>query len=221
MKNGKIKLNKTKLIARVMLVVLLFSSALNLAGCGEPHVKKGQCYDEVFIKEYRTGFKVVSDSNCFPIDDITFSMYIGISNSFGNVVRDWFGTLEDVYYVVYIANEIDTELDPNSAHILDYSYIIKEISCEEVMDNEEEYDYIQLPNNNRIYKHCETITLPQECIISGANSDYPDFCLGILVAKKNIENGEEKFDSPVELLFKYFHYNVDEYNTVHIDFNNT
>ena len=33
MKNGKIKLNKTKLIARVMLVVLLFSSALNLAGC--------------------------------------------------------------------------------------------------------------------------------------------------------------------------------------------
>ena len=34
MKNGKIKLNKTKIIARVMLVVLLFAGTLNLAGCG-------------------------------------------------------------------------------------------------------------------------------------------------------------------------------------------
>ena len=33
MKNGKMKLNKTKIVARVMLVVLLLSSALNLAGC--------------------------------------------------------------------------------------------------------------------------------------------------------------------------------------------
>ena len=34
MKNGTIKLNKTKIVARVMLVILLFSSAVNLAGCG-------------------------------------------------------------------------------------------------------------------------------------------------------------------------------------------
>ena len=35
MKNGKIKANKTKILARVMLVVLLFSSAINLSGCGK------------------------------------------------------------------------------------------------------------------------------------------------------------------------------------------
>ena len=33
MKNRKTKLNKTKLIARVMLVVLLLSSALNFCSC--------------------------------------------------------------------------------------------------------------------------------------------------------------------------------------------
>ena len=55
MKNGKIKLNKTKLIARVMLVVLLFSSALNLAGCGfvEYHWE-GKSHQEFveYIKKY-------------------------------------------------------------------------------------------------------------------------------------------------------------------------
>ena len=34
MKSGEININKTKIVARVMLVVLLFSSAVNLSGCG-------------------------------------------------------------------------------------------------------------------------------------------------------------------------------------------
>ena len=221
MKNGNIKTNKTKIVARVMFVVLLISTVINLAGCGEPQVKKGQYYEEVFFKEFRIGFKVVSDAESFPIDDITFSMYIGISNGFASVVEDWFGTLENVYYIIYAANAIDTDLDPGGVNTLDYSYIIKEIPCKEVLDNKEEYNYFQLSYSNRIYNHCETITVPKECIINGDDVAYGDFCLGILVAQKYIENGVEKYQSGIELLFEYLFYYVDEDGTVFIDFTNT
>ncbi len=57
MKNGKNKLNKTKLIARVMLVVLLLGGTLNLAGCGlVEYYWEGKSHQEFveYIKNYNS-----------------------------------------------------------------------------------------------------------------------------------------------------------------------
>ena len=42
--------NKTELIARVMLVVFLLLSGLNLTGCVKSQLKKGQYYEQSTIK---------------------------------------------------------------------------------------------------------------------------------------------------------------------------
>ena len=65
MKNGNIKANKTKILARVMLVILLISSTINLAGCGlvEYHWE-GKTHQEFveYIKNYNSRHDLYVDT---------------------------------------------------------------------------------------------------------------------------------------------------------------
>ena len=60
MKNGKMKLNKTKILARVMLVVILLASAINLSSCvSSGKVCRNICFNShsellAFVEEYNS-----------------------------------------------------------------------------------------------------------------------------------------------------------------------
>ena len=76
MKNTNLKLNKTKLVARLMIVILLLTSALTLASCGNKGLEVGMFKYGEFMPEFMCGYK--SNINQFYINDVTLDFYYGI-----------------------------------------------------------------------------------------------------------------------------------------------
>ena len=83
----KIKFNKTKIVARVMLVVLLLSSAINLAGCSNNWLEinnnegiewglksSGLRREEVNLVS--VAYK--SDKKEFDVNDVTLTFFYGV-----------------------------------------------------------------------------------------------------------------------------------------------
>ena len=143
MKNVKIKANKTKIVARVMLVILLISSAINLAGCGNKGLEAGESKYGDFIPMFMCGYK--SDNNEFDIDNVTLDFYYGCTAYKYSVPR----------FELYFSDEKEN------------MYLIKKVDEEltsEKYNIETKYVPFLMRSfiNNLTYNYCEKITIPKE-----------------------------------------------------------
>ena len=77
MKNENFKTSKTKLIAKLMLVVILIVGTINLTGCVKSQIGKGQFFDQTSIK-LPISLRVISDTQEFELNDVTFQLNIGL-----------------------------------------------------------------------------------------------------------------------------------------------
>ena len=145
MKNTNLKLNKTKLIARLMLVILLLTSALTLASCGSNGLEDGfEGGGRDIVPSFVCAYK--SDRFEFEIDDVTLTFYYG--GGFGSDIekekRDRFNypTFE-----LYFVNDEET-------HIL-----VKRV--EENLVSEKYRTWIGR-GSKRFFNHSEELTIPKE-----------------------------------------------------------
>ena len=240
MKNGKMKLNKTKIIARVMLVVLLFAGTLNLAGCSisvkPSQVNKGQYYDKGLVYDSNVSLMIVSDTNAFFMDDVSFQVYIGLHKKSYSLI-DWltkdqnellyktndiseiadFDKEKNFYYVLYATNYGD-DIKNDMENLLNYAYILKEISFEESLKNGA-YNFTKMPfTTDYHYNYSEKITIPKECIMSAIENEYHVMRIGIAYAEK-IDDGEIKYGPyvPTDVIGVSIHCYLTEEGAVYVD----
>ncbi len=164
MRNGKIKANKTKIVARVMLVVLLLSSAINLSGCGKEdeyifHPHSPELHNYIHSIAYSSGRK-------FYIDNVNINVSYAIHklNIFGEVKPD---AKEKLAYnwgnyslYIYMCNSNTShEYGPNYDHCC---LLLKHITDEELFSKE--FGCIDTPffiNNGVVYNHTDNIVIPK------------------------------------------------------------
>ena len=155
MKNEKIKANKTKILARVMLVVLLFSSAINLAGCGGKGLEAGFKWknETDAWRDYYCAYR--SDEREFNINDVTLTFYYG-----GNT-----NGIEFPFAIYFMNEEEDI-------------YLIKEVkdhNPEDYLVNDEYNKILFTYKYTRIFNHSEIITIPADLFVN--DSGYILFIL--------------------------------------------
>ena len=213
-----LKTNKRKFIARVMLLVLLVASLFSFVGCGiEPHVKKGQYYeDNRSLQSLNWELMAVSDIEEFALDDITFSLYVGqqdevnesvYTNKYGTLDREKMST-DELYAGDYVDN------------VLNYAYVVKEIPIEEVLNNFE-YRCIDIPFIGYYFNHYEKITIPKECILGGLEDTYKSIFIGCCLAQKYYEENEVRYVSGFISREIVLSYRMKDDGTVFINFPNS
>ena len=222
-----LKANKRKFLAGVMLLVLLVASLFSFVGCGiEPHVKKGQYYEDTRgLQRNNWELKAVSDTEEFALDDITFSLYFGMQDNKEEVYIDKFGSLDNVYFVIYVSNTVDREKmltsgDAYTNHELNHAYVIKEIPIEEMLNNFE-YRYINIPFVGYYFNHYEKITIPKECILGGLEDTHKSIFIGTCVAQKYYEENEVRYVSGFISREIVLSYRMKDDGTVFINFPNS
>ena len=167
MKNGKIKLNKTKLIARVMLVVLLLSSAINLMGC----LKEDKYMYIAHNRDASNEIQSIAYSSDveFDIDNVNINVSYGVHklNIFGEVKpnpKDQVasGTYKNYNFSLsaYICNCVDY---PEEHPVQNTNCILFNYVCDEELFSKE-YGYIDTPSfisNGVVYNHTDNIIIPE------------------------------------------------------------
>ena len=226
-----LKANKRKFLARVMLLVLLVASLFSFVGCGiEPHVKKGQYYvDNRSLQSLNWELKAVSDIEEFALDDITFSLYVGQQDEVNeSVYTNKYGTLDNVYFVIYAANTVDREKMSTDElyagdyvdNVLNYAYVVKEIPIEEVLNNFE-YRCVDIPFIGYYFNHYDKITIPKECILGGLEDTYKSIFIGCCLAQKYYEENEVRYVSGFISREIVLSYQMKDDGTVFINFPNS
>ena len=248
MKNGKTKINKTKLIARVMLVVLLFSSALNLAGCSisvnPSQVNKGQYYYKALGDDRHIGLMAISDSEEFTLDDISFQLYIGLHKKSYSLI-DWMITDENelltktydiseiadydkyknysyvIYAYVYNSDTINLPQDDYWTNIYwDNAYVLREISYEESFKNGA-YNFTKMPfTTDYHFNYSEQITIPKEYLMSFGDDEYGTLCIAAELVKK-IDDGTTKYGERFSHVYSVgigLDYHIKDDGTIILDF---
>ncbi len=179
------KTNKRKFVAKIMLLVLLVTSAFSFTGCGEKYKYK-------FLASYDFGTIIAataySDTNVFDIDNVTLTL------SYGAHELDFLGRADDnpkeqlpitsqnnqLALYIWLCNKTSyKEKEENS----NCGTIIRIVEEEEIFS--QEYGYIDTPffiSNGIIYKHNETITIPSYMFENEYGTVYIRF--SFLVAKK-------------------------------------
>ena len=167
MKNTNLKLNKTKLVARLMLVVILVAGTLNLVGCSSN-------YNYVRNNERRgdesqpVSLVVGSNTNIFEIDDCTLDLEIGIHqlSVFGKIddnVKEkqyQFRPNQRIAFAIYFCDDEMVQVIPQSTtdiKSIEGHWFVKEITEEEAFTKEYGYNYLKS-------NHVEKITIPTEFI---------------------------------------------------------
>ena len=205
MKNTNFKLNKTKLIARLMLVVILGMSVVVLSSC-MPNIKKGQYYSSG-NPDIGTDIMVVIDENNIDIDDWYVDVYIGLRRKKHSLI-EWLLTDKEallretteiskvpdfnsnIYYIVSIANR--NAFSEQFVHFdLSKAYILKEISNAESLENGN-YNYTELPIvSGYYYNYCERFMIPKDFILDTLNIEKNHNCYFCLtVVEKDPLTGE-------------------------------
>ena len=207
--------SKTKLIARIMLLVLLLASAASLGACGKvSQVNKGQYYIRALPGDHGVSIMAVSNTNEFDLNNISFQLYIGLHLKSYSLM-DWITTdknelltktyevseipdidsYKNFYYIVYASNSHD--LDPHD-DILNYAYILKEIPFEESL-KDGAYNFTEMPfSSDYYYNHSETITIPKECVLAASDDEYKHLIIGVVLAEK-IDNSEIQYRSTSDM----------------------
>ena len=175
MKNTNLKLNKTKLVARLMLVILLLTSALTLASCGNQSKGLEVGFD-VNRDHMALAFKCAyrSDKTEFNINDVTLTFYYGgfFEYSIDIERRDRFS------YPTFELSFYDEESDKR--------ILIRKVEENLVSDKYRAY----VTNTNfftRVisYNHSEEITIPKELFNKDFGIIY--FCIYGANVRENAE----------------------------------
>ena len=227
---------KTKLIARIMLLVLLLASALSFAGCGRVPQGYYDPYDFNYnLNQEERGSELrisaVSNTDIFDINDISFNLLLGThANKY--IGRQHPKGYEKEHYLYYSNRELknaqggeyvfalyisDIENLYMEQHIADianienYEYIL---SINEEVAFSEEYGYI-VENwfllDSFLYNHIESITIPSENI----RNDIGSFVVHFVCYIENYTNN--CYDVIYDELVIFDYQKIDE-KTVHIDF---
>ena len=197
---------RTKLIAKILVLVLLVTSALSFVGCEEPHVKKGQYYSLSEDFYFPIAMKIVSNTKEFSLDDVTLQLYVGLhrqevtwldlffrdKNKSNNTIDEPIEISDydkNCCYLILIYNpsfgDISNEPRYYFENYTEFNpYILKEISYEESLKNEK-YSYTRYPNGQYYYNYSQTITIPQEYFVS---SDRQVVCIAVLLVEKLSDN---------------------------------
>ena len=187
MKNTNLKLNKTNLVARLMLVVILIVGVLNLTGCVKSQLESGDCFQETYWG-HPISLRVVYEEK-YSINNVNLKLYVGLHKKeyslFDWSTKDIKALLsesydisempnyyDDVYYVIYMANPYLDESNVDGDMIRE-EYILKEISYGESL-KDGIYNYTKMPyTGERYYNNCETITIPSDYFVeTGYNKFY-------------------------------------------------
>ncbi len=228
---------KTKLIARIMLLVLLLASALSFAGCGRVPDGYYDPYDfEYYLSQNMRGddatiLKIwaTSNKNVFDTNNITFillygthaNQYVGRQDTkFYDLERYLeYGTrkYEDYTFALYICDwtmeheDVFYENIYDIENIVDHEFI-KSINAEEAFS--EEYGYI-VENwfllDGFLYNHIESITIPKEYI----KENRGRFVIKLVAFYENSETEQYLPQKVEDIVFEYEKIDV---NTVKINF---
>ncbi len=236
MKKTTYKTNKRKFVAKIMLLVLLVTSAFSFAGCAEPHVKKGQYYTENGPPYFWDGIalKVVSDTKNFELDNVTLQLYFGLRPKDVSWV-DWFfndenksnNTTEESIKIhdsyknyCYLLCTYDYRLvmDEDGIHTIDIDFnnenlhIFKEISYEESL-TDERYTYPRYPNGTYYFNYSQTITIPEDTFLGNSGT----ICIVIALVEK-LDAQNVKYSQPYDIQLKSMCYLKADDGTVELDF---
>ncbi len=175
--NLKTKTNTVKqILAKVMLLIMLLVYLLNLSACRDPNCVKGDFYALSVIPSYSDNvIKVVSKTNYFELNNITFDLYIGLkeikgflsTNKMNNVSQNDLQVVDkeakESYYVVAVTtDDVFYAYDKDSdfyQYIYDNMTILKEISVKD----EEKFPYVKKWHGKDI-SYSESITIPKDLI---------------------------------------------------------
>ena len=181
MKNTENREGKTKHIARIMLLILLLSSAINLAGCDMEYKYLLNAHRYSHDGNYSPGhFVATSNKTIFNKNDITFNIayathQIQESNPKESYPNNY-GNNPIMYFGVYICPKAKTSKDFWEFENYQYTNIyslqnidgytfVNGITDEQAFTNE--YALIPTPffiSDGSIYNHTEDITIPPEYI---------------------------------------------------------
>ena len=205
MKNPTTKLNKSKLVARGMLLVFLLTSVVSFVGCSFFTDRRKYIINTQSDPYCEIMLKATSDVNNFPIDDVTFDLYIGLN---GKNWFDWFlngkcePERENTYYLVYMLTDKDyRNLVLNNESILNYSHIVKEIPYKETVETNK-YNFINPLFLGEYFNCCEKITIPKEILLDGVDEHFQGIHIGVCLAEKSTGSNE--------YVIKYYHHTIFE-----------
>ena len=227
-------MKKIKFLARVILLVLLLSSALGLLGCSK--IPNGYYYP--YDASYRLlsdGSKMkicaISNTNVFNKNNVTFDLligthankYIGRQNLYKCEIDDYpyygyreLGKYGEYVFALYLSEEYRYGLPVDSNNITEITNyeFIQSISEKDAFS--EEYGYVVKDNiifpPTFYFKHKESITISQEKI---SNKDGT-FILTLACYIVDFDNNSYHIVFSEEL---YFHYQQIDENTIIINFN--
>ncbi len=244
MKNS-LKNKKSILAARVMLIILLLTSAVSLAGCGWNYQEEGYYYPRehkyYLGQRSKSNWEImeifaVSDTNVFPVDNITFDLIYGTHASKYMGVRETNRIYDADCYTYYYENPdhslqgeycfalylVDGEDSKNfqneDARIgeidcIENYQLFKKISEEQAFS--EEYGYVVYGHfrivATKYFKHIENFTVPAEYVKDKQGS----FIINIIAYWKDYNKDYYIVDEDRVIVFEYE--KIDE-NTVKIEF---
>ena len=207
MKNINLKLNKTKLVARLMLAVIWVMSIVVLSSCYyyEPNLKKGQHYSSG-NPELGNDIMVVIEQTQIDLDDFYVDAYIGLHLK-KHPLSEWISTdkeallretvdisripdfNENLCYIVSIANE--NAFSNNFNHLdLNKAYILKEISSAESYENGN-YNYTKIPfGSGYYYNYCERFVIPKNFILDTLDTGHGTWIFCLSIVEKDPVTGE-------------------------------
>lgn len=173
----------SKITARVMLIILLFTSTVSFSACGkgvDKYVKMNYLGDHVPMQMI-----ISSNSKIFPKDDVTLNLSYGFQIILYNGELDnrneYFIEEYELTYGIYIADNYDYKNANNCSWYttdiedIDGYQFIKQISEEEALSEEYwvVFPYFAYGYGSEEYKHTERITIPKEYV----NNPTGDFAI--------------------------------------------
>ena len=226
----------SKITARVMLIILVLTSALSFGACGEPNCEEGQYYNSTALIELSLSLKAISDIDEFPSNDVTFDICIGLNR---RMLRNFY-TIDEYetptwpyysdnwYYVLYVVHALDFDNwtenvdynDYNSQENIDESflnqaYVLKEIPHREAVESREYY-FIDTWEGE-YFNHCEKITIPKEVFLDDVSERDKYIYIGIAQVEKSSET-EEYRSSPYNYVWVTFRYSMIDDNSIYLWF---
>ena len=170
---------KTKLFARIMLLVLLLASAVNFTACGQKGLEAGFKWHEHpdAYMEYFCAYR--SNKREFNISDVTLTFY------YGGV-----GGMNCSAFRLYFENENGDV------------YLIKKIRNHNPDDYKVHVEGYTMWDSHREFNYCENITIPKELFVN--DSGYIFFGLDVTWSTNDLINENEWANGDLEVIY----YNV-------------
>ena len=174
---------KSKHIARIMLLILLLSSAINLAGCD---IKEKYKFRASYDFDTIIAARAYSDTNIFDIENVTFLLSYAIHelNLWGEADTNPKEQLPSIYHDDKLMLEICVCNGTHQSDYKDTRCCVKLNTIKEEKLFSKEYGYIDTPffiSNGIVFMHTEIITIPSYLFVD----DYGDVDIHLLLMNED------------------------------------